>query len=59
MLVKLNAEQEGSQAAARFGVSAYPTLLFLNSSGREVGRIPGYVGAEDFLHELQGILGQV
>jgi thioredoxin-related protein len=54
--VRLNGEREGRQAAARFGVEGYPTLIFLNASGMEVGRIPGYMDPGPFLQELHDIL---
>lgn len=50
--VKLNAEREGRELATRMGVRAYPTVVFFDSSGRELGRIPGYMSAEPFLEEL-------
>ncbi len=54
--VKLNAEQDGREAAARFSVDGYPTIVFLNPSGQEVGRIPGYLEPGPFLEELSNIL---
>jgi thiol:disulfide interchange protein len=48
--VKLNAEEgEGVEVNARYEVGGYPTFLFLNSGGTELGRVsgtrsnPGYV----------------
>jgi thiol:disulfide interchange protein len=54
--VRLNAEKDGREAAARFNVEGFPTLIFLNASGAEVGRIPGYMDPSPFLEELQDIL---
>jgi thiol:disulfide interchange protein len=54
--VRLNAEKDGREAAARFSVEGFPTLVFLNASGAEVGRIPGYMDPSPFLEELQDIL---
>ena len=54
--VKLNAEKDGRAAAARFSVDGYPTIVFLNASGGEVGRIPGYLEPGPFLQELDDIL---
>lgn len=56
--VRLNGEREGRDAAARFNVEGYPTLIFLNAAGNEVGRIPGYMDPGAFLQELQGILSK-
>jgi thiol-disulfide isomerase/thioredoxin len=36
----------------RLGCSAYPTIVFLDSSGREVYRFSGYKTPEDFLEEV-------
>ncbi len=54
--VRLNAEKDGREEAARFNVEGFPTLVFLNASGAEVGRIPGYMDPSPFLEELQEIL---
>ncbi len=54
--VRLNAEKDGRDVAERFNVDGYPTLLFLNASGAEVGRIPGYLAPEPFLAELNNII---
>ncbi len=54
--VKLDAERGGRQAAARYRVNGFPTILFLDASGREVARIPGYLPPEAFLEELRDIL---
>jgi len=51
--VRLNAEKEGEGDASRLGVNAYPTVVFLDAKGNEVGRIPGYLGPEEFLSELR------
>jgi thiol:disulfide interchange protein len=56
VLVKLDAEKEGSSAADHFGVRAYPTIVFLDASGNEVGRIPGYLEADGFLQEVEAVL---
>jgi thiol:disulfide interchange protein len=53
--VRLNAEKDGREVAARFRVDGYPTIVFLNASGAEVGRIPGYMEAGPFLEELEEI----
>ena len=57
--VRLNAETDGREVARRFNVSGYPTILFLNASGDEVGRIPGYLEASPFLAEIQQIIAKV
>ncbi len=54
--VKLDAEKDGRQAAEQYGVDGFPTVIFLDARGREVGRIPGYLGPRPFLQELEDIL---
>ncbi len=54
--VKLDAERGGRDAARRYRVAGYPTLLFLDARGVEVGRIPGYLPPRAFLEELEDIV---
>jgi thiol:disulfide interchange protein len=54
--VKLDAEREGRDAARRYRVQGFPTILFLDAEGREVGRIPGFMPAAPFLEELGDVL---
>ena len=39
--------------AARFGVTGYPTTLFLNAKGNHLGNSPGYLPPQDFLMQLR------
>jgi thiol:disulfide interchange protein len=54
--VRLNAEKDGREAAARFNVDGFPTIIFLDAAGGEVGRIPGYMEPGPFLQELTSIM---
>jgi thiol:disulfide interchange protein DsbD len=54
--VRLDGEGAGQAEAARLGVRGYPTIVFMASDGREVGRIPGYLDPEPFLQELTDVL---
>lgn len=47
-LVPVRLQGDGSEAgeSARLGVRGFPTLLFLSSKGRVVGRIQGFVSAD-------------
>lgn len=48
--IKIDAEKgEGIAIAKKYGVMAYPTILFIHSNGDEIDRILGYVPAEPFL----------
>lgn len=51
---KLNAEQgEGIEIAGRSNIQGYPTIIFYNSDGKEIGRSLGFVDAESFLKLLE------
>lgn len=39
--------------AARFGVTGYPTTLFLSAKGQYLGNSPGYLPPQDFLQQLR------
>ena len=56
--LRLNPEKEeaGRSLQQRFGVSGFPTVLILNSNGRELDRIQGYVPASRFLIMMQSLL---
>ncbi|MBI5648768.1 MAG: thioredoxin fold domain-containing protein [Ignavibacteriae bacterium] len=45
------------QIATDFGVSSYPTTLFLASDGTLITAVPGYVAADKFLDVLEYIAG--
>lgn len=57
--VKLDADRGGRDAARRYGVEGFPTMVFLDGRGTEVGRIPGYLPPTEFLSELEAILRKV
>lgn len=46
--LRLDAEKE-RELAKRYRVAAYPTLLFVDAEGHEVGRLVGYLDADAFL----------
>lgn len=54
--VKLNAEDGGRTEAERLGVEGYPTVVFFDANGKEVGRIPGYLPPGEFLEQLEDIV---
>lgn len=51
VLVAINMDDQ-ADIAQRFGVSAPPAEIFLNSDGKEITRIAGYVNADGFLAAL-------
>ena len=66
VLIKMNAEADGtllykgqkyspSQLAAAFGVSGFPTTLFLREDSEPITVLPGYVEAPMFLNVLSFI----
>lgn len=42
-----------SEQFMRFGIRATPTYVFLDSSGNEVHRVVGFLGANNFMQELE------
>lgn len=41
--------------ASKYKVFGTPSVVFSDSNGKEIHRIGGYVGANDFLEEIKGI----
>ena len=54
--VKLNAEREGKALAKKYGVSGFPTVLYLDAEGGEWGRMPGFMPASGFIELGSGAL---
>jgi thioredoxin-related protein len=46
------------QLAIAFGVRLYPTTIVVDAENRIIGRIEGYVGAEQLLRDLARITGE-
>ncbi|HUJ11069.1 MAG TPA: thioredoxin family protein [Verrucomicrobiae bacterium] len=55
--VKVNLERskEAGELAKKFGASAIPHVIFVNSDGKKIADIIGYVSAREFLKELDGV----
>lgn len=53
--LKTDAEKEGLSLAKKYGVSGFPTILFLDKSGEVVGRIGGYMPPAPFAKEVTRI----
>jgi thioredoxin-related protein len=49
--LRLNAEKDpaGIKMQQRFSITAYPTILILDSDGREIQRLQGYIDPEQFV----------
>jgi len=54
--LQLDAENGGAEAARRYAVESYPTMLFLDPAGEEVERIVGYLPPEKLVNEIDSIL---
>ncbi len=52
---KTDAEKEGKDLAKKYGVSGYPTLVFVDSDGNEIDKIVGFYPAPDFLENIKKI----
>ena len=52
--IKIDAEKgEGIDIARKYGVNAYPTIVFIKPDGGEIDRILGYVAAAPFLQTVK------
>jgi thiol:disulfide interchange protein len=56
VFVRVDAEREGAEAARRYRVDGFPTVLFLTADGREIGRIRGFFPAPEFAEQARRIL---
>ena len=44
---------DGQELVNQYGITGYPTIVFLDNSGTEIHRIDGYVGPGPFLEDMQ------
>lgn len=51
----LDAEGDGVELASRFAITTYPTLVFLDSSGREIERLSGFHSPDKLLEQMARI----
>jgi len=55
--IRINAERgNGAYYARGYGVKSYPTVIFVDSWGKELSRINGYLPPATFLKESQRIV---
>lgn len=52
--IKVDGDRRGDLTRT-YRVTGYPTIVFLDSLGREVGRIPGYVPVPEFLQAMRRV----
>ena len=56
--VSLNVDGNGKELSDQYRVDGLPTILVLDTDGREIGRIPGYMPPSGFLERVEGFLQQ-
>ena len=54
--LKINAEKEGKEVAKKYGVTGYPTILFINGNGEVENKISGYEAPTPFANDLKVIV---
>jgi thiol:disulfide interchange protein len=55
--VRVDGDARGD-LVAKYKIDGYPTVVFLNPDGSEKHRVVGYKGPDDFLQDLDYVLGQ-
>lgn len=53
--LKLDAEKEGADLAKQFQVSAYPTLIVVDTDGKLLGSFAGYKEGKDFIAAVDAL----
>ncbi|RMF84034.1 MAG: hypothetical protein D6744_03750 [Planctomycetota bacterium] len=53
--LKQDVDNEGKQLAERYGITAYPTILFIDAEGKVQDKIIGAVPAGPFAEKLDGV----
>lgn len=56
--LSLDVDGSGKQLSNEYRVDGLPTIVVLDTDGREIGRIPGYMSPESFLSTVEGFLQQ-
>jgi len=56
--VNLDVDGDGRELSNQYRVDGLPTVLVLDTSGREIGRIPGYMPPTGFLEKVEEFLQQ-
>lgn len=58
VMLKLDAERGGKDAAKQFEVKGFPTLVYVSSTGKTLANNPGYLDVPNMTKTLQEILEQ-
>ena len=56
--LSLNVEGDGKELSNEYQVDGLPTVIVLDASGRELGRIPGYMPPDSFLERVENFIQQ-
>ena len=56
--VSLDVDGNGKELSNQYRVDGLPTILVLDTDGREIGRIPGYMPPSGFIERVEGFLQQ-
>lgn len=51
--MKMDAEKEGLEAARKYSVRSYPTILFIDRDGKEIARIAGFKDKNDVIENIR------
>jgi thiol:disulfide interchange protein len=53
--IRLNAEKEGEDQARLLSVDGFPTIIFVDGTGKVIQRVVGYTQADKMLRVLQDL----
>ena len=56
--LSLDVDGAGKELSNEYRVDGLPTILVVDVSGQEIGRIPGYVPPDTFLEQIESFLPQ-
>lgn len=51
--MKMDAEKEGLEAARKYSVRSYPTILFIDRDGKEIARMAGFKDKNDVIENIR------
>jgi thiol:disulfide interchange protein len=56
--LSLDVDRDGKELSNEYRVDGLPTIIVLDASGQEIGRIPGYMPPDSFLERVEKFLQQ-